>query len=65
MLRAFLAVREVLWEMETRFGATPAAESDGASESDEAAEPDEGTPDAPPARRKRSKRRVQRVAVEG
>jgi hypothetical protein len=53
VLRAFLAVREVLWEMETRFGAAPAAERD------------DGPPAAPRARGKRSKRRVQRVAVEG
>jgi hypothetical protein len=53
VLRAFLAVREVLWEMETRFGAAPAAERDDVP------------PAAPRARGKRSKRRVQRVAVEG
>jgi hypothetical protein len=53
VLRAFLAVREVLWEMETRFAAAPVAERD------------EAPPEAPRARGKRSKRRVQRVAVEG
>jgi hypothetical protein len=54
VLRAFLAVREVLWEMETRFGGTTRA-----------AERDDTPPDAPRGRGKRSKRRVQRVSVEG
>jgi hypothetical protein len=55
VLRAFLAVREVLWELGTRFDST-----EGTRE----APPPEETP-APKKRRARTKRRVQRVAVEG
>jgi hypothetical protein len=53
VLRAFLAVREVLWEMENRFGRPQEPEAE------------EAPPEVPGARGKRSKRRVQRVAVEG
>jgi hypothetical protein len=56
VLRAFLAVREVLWELGSRFSATT-------SEQRPAAPPDD-TPE-PPARRRRARRRVERVAVEG
>jgi hypothetical protein len=55
VLRAFLAVREVLWELGSRFAPSPAAASA------------ERTPDAeePAPRRRRARRRVERVAVEG
>jgi len=56
VLRAFLAVREVLWEMQTRFGRDERQEPPS-----EAAAPVPTTPTT----RKRGKRRVQRVAVEG
>jgi hypothetical protein len=56
VLRAFLAVREVLWELGSRFGASGAADA-GAAQPDDAAQR--------PARRRRSRRRVERVAVEG
>ena len=56
VLRAFLAVREVLWELGSRFAATnPAAAEE--TPADDAAER--------PARRRRARRRVERVAVEG
>jgi len=56
VLRAFLAVREVLWELGSRFAAKngAAAEAPPASDAGER-----------PARRRRSRRRVERVAVEG
>jgi hypothetical protein len=55
VLRAFLAVREVLWELGSRFapgdaGAGAPAPADGEER---------------PARRRRARRRVERVAVEG
>lgn len=56
VLRAFLAVREVLWELGSRFTAA-GPEAAGAPP------PDDG-PERP-ARRRRSRRRVERVAVEG
>jgi len=56
VLRAFLAVREVLWELGTRLAPTAADAH--------AAEPVEETPQRP-ARRRRARRRVERVAVEG
>jgi hypothetical protein len=58
VLRAFLAVREVLFEMSTRF---TAPREDAADVS--AADTDERSPRPPRARRGR--RRVERVAVEG
>jgi hypothetical protein len=57
VLRAFLAVREVLWELGTRF-ASPRG-TPGAPE-----EPETAPPERPP-RRRRARRRVTRVAVEG
>ncbi len=60
VLRAFLAVREVLFEMSTRFAAPPREE--------EVAEPEPAdTAERPPrpARARRARRRVERVAVEG
>jgi hypothetical protein len=60
VLRAFLAVREVLFEMSTRFG--PAATSSAAAQPDDA-DTDERSPR--PRRVRRSRRRVERVAVEG
>jgi hypothetical protein len=59
VLRAFLAVREVLFEMSTRFATPP---EDAAAPS-EAADTDERSPR--PRRARRSRRRVERVAVEG
>ena len=58
VLRAFLAVREVLFEMSSRFGARREPES---------AAPDADTDERPPraSRPRRSRRRVERVAVEG
>jgi len=56
VLRAFLAVREVLWELGARF-APARGEAAGS-------EPDATAPERPP-RRRRSRRRVTRVAVEG
>jgi len=56
VLRAFLAVREVLWELGSRFAPTEADAS-------EAPQGDDTPP--PPARRRRARRRVERVAVEG
>lgn len=56
VLRAFLAVREVLWELGSRFTATSR---------EEAAEPPPDDTPQRPARRRRSRRRVERVAVEG
>jgi hypothetical protein len=56
VLRAFLAVREVLWELGSRFTATAREET--------AAPPPDDTPEPPP-RRRRARRRVERVAVEG
>jgi hypothetical protein len=56
VLRAFLAVREVLWELGSRFTATSREEATEA--------PPDDTPERP-ARRRRSRRRVERVAVEG
>lgn len=59
VLRAFLAVREVLFEMSTRF-ATPRKDEP------EAAAPADTEERSPrPARAKRPRRRVERVAVEG
>jgi hypothetical protein len=61
VLRAFLAVREVLFEMSTRFGAPrgrePAAPDAPPADTDERPER--------PARPRRTRRRVERVAVEG
>jgi hypothetical protein len=57
VLRAFLAVREVLWELGTRFTAAARAEADAPASASETEER--------PARRRRSRRRVERVAVEG
>ena len=61
VLRAFLAVREVLFEMSTRF-ATPRKE-----EPEAAAPPSSDTEERSPrpARARRPRRRVERVAVEG
>ena len=59
VLRAFLAVREVLFEMSTRFAAAPK----GAAAAPEDADTDESSPR--PRRARRSRRRVERVAVEG
>jgi hypothetical protein len=56
VLRAFLAVREVLWELGSRFSATTSEQTP--------APPPDDTPE-PPARRRRARRRVERVAVEG
>jgi hypothetical protein len=56
VLRAFLAVREVLWELGSRFTATAREET--------AAPPPDDAPEPPP-RRRRARRRVERVAVEG
>ena len=56
VLRAFLAVREVLWELGSRFTTTEHPEG--------ATPPPDDTPERP-ARRRRSRRRVERVAVEG
>lgn len=59
VLRAFLAVREVLFEMSTRF-ATPRKEEP------EAAAPDDTEERSPrPTRARKPRRRVERVAVEG
>lgn len=59
VLRAFLAVREVLFEMSTRF-ATPRKEET------EAAAPGDTEERSPrPTRPRRPRRRVERVAVEG
>jgi hypothetical protein len=55
VLRAFLAVREVLWELASRFAPTNGAEG----------EPPPGTDPERPVRRRRGRRRVERVAVEG
>jgi hypothetical protein len=59
VLRAFLAVREVLFEMSTRFAAAPK----DAATAPEDADTDERSPR--PRRVRRSRRRVERVAVEG
>jgi hypothetical protein len=59
VLRAFLAVREVLFEMSARFAAP---------RTEEPAAPEPGDTDersARPARARRPRRRVERVAVEG
>jgi hypothetical protein len=56
VLRAFLAVREVLWELGSRF----ASKNGAAAEAPQATGAGER-----PARRRRSRRRVERVAVEG
>jgi hypothetical protein len=60
VLRAFLAVREVLFEMSTRFGGPPEPEPD-------APEPrgDTEQRSTRAARPRRARRRVERVAVEG
>ena len=55
VLRAFLAVREVLWELGSRFAATSREET---------AAPPEADAEERPARRRRTRRRVERVAVE-
>ncbi len=61
VLRAFLGVRELLWEFGVR-----RADTDDESESDpHDASPEQPSPDDRPARRKRKRRRVQRVRVEG
>jgi hypothetical protein len=60
VLRAFLAVREVLFEMSTRF-ATPRKEEPVATTPSDDTE--ERSPR--PARARRPRRRVERVAVEG
>jgi hypothetical protein len=59
VLRAFLAVREVLFEMSTRFAAPREEEPEAAPAGD--------TEQRPPrrARARRARRRVERVAVEG
>jgi hypothetical protein len=59
VLRAFLAVREVLFEMSTRFAAAP---KDAAAPPEDA-DTDERSPR--PRRVRRSRRRVERVTVEG
>lgn len=59
VLRAFLAVREVLFEVSTRFAAPP----ETATARPEATDTDERSPRARRVRRPR--RRVERVAVEG
>lgn len=59
VLRAFLAVREVLFEMSARF-ATPRTDPPAAAEPGDT---DERS--ARPARARRPRRRVERVAVEG
>ena len=59
VLRAFLAVREVLFEMSTRF-ATPREDAAAPSEH---ADTEERSPR--PRRARRARRRVERVAVEG
>ena len=59
VLRAFLAVREVLFEMRTRF-ATP---QEHAADPPESSDTDERS--ARPRRARRPRRRVERVAVEG
>ncbi len=59
VLRAFLAVREVLFEMSTRF-ATPREEAPAPSG---AVDTEERSPR--PQRVRRARRRVERVAVEG
>jgi hypothetical protein len=56
VLRAFLAVREVLWELGSRFAAKGG---------DETAAPPAADAAERPARRRRTRRRVERVAVEG
>ena len=58
VLRAFLGVREILWEISSR-GGEPAAPSD-----EEEREAAQGEPPAAPARSRRSSR-VRRVRVEG
>ena len=61
VLRAFLAVREVLFEVSARFAAPrkdePAPPASDAADTDERPQR--------PARRQRARRRVERVAVEG
>jgi len=59
VLRAFLAVREVLFEMSTRFAAPRKEEPEAAAPSDT----EERSPR--PTRSRRPRRRVERVAVEG
>lgn len=60
VLRAFLAVREVLFEMSTRFAAPEAGAPATPPETDDT---DERS--ASPRRTRRRRRRVERVAVEG
>jgi hypothetical protein len=60
VLRAFLAVREVLFEMSTRFA--PAAKNTAAARPEDG-DTDERSPR--PRRVRRPRRRVERVAVEG
>jgi hypothetical protein len=59
VLRAFLAVREVLFEMSTRFATPRTEQPDAAAPSDT----EERSPR--PTRARRARRRVERVAVEG
>jgi hypothetical protein len=59
VLRAFLAVREVLFEMSTRFGAPREPAAPEAPPADTEERPER------PARARRTRRRVERVAVEG
>jgi hypothetical protein len=61
VLRAFLAVREVLWELGSRFAAAAPGEAQEAPAADTAERPGA----TPRARGRRGGRRVERVAVEG
>jgi hypothetical protein len=58
VLRAFLAVREILWEISARGGEAEASSEDGEAKAGAT------RPSARPARSRRSSR-VQRVRVEG